>query len=115
VSRAAVDSSGDTQGTPGHTDMTSNAFVTLLTSDSYLPGALAALSSLLDAEGKTQAGLFQTVCLVTPTTVSAESIRTLRRAFDMTVAVEEIRSASLKELSLLGKSVALQSSHVIAI
>jgi glycogenin glucosyltransferase len=82
--------------------MASRAFATLLTTDSYLPGALAALSSLLDAEGKTKAGLFQTVCLVTPTTVSGETIRTVRRAFDLTIAVDEIRSISLKELNLLG-------------
>jgi glycogenin len=85
----------------------SNAFVTLVTSDAYVPGALTALNSLLDAEGKTKAGLFETVCLVTPTTVSTESIRTIRRAFETTVGVDPIRSESLEELSLLGKSAAL--------
>ena len=83
---------------------------TLVTSDAYLPGALTALHSLLDveraqAEATGQARRpFETVCLVTPATVSVEAIRALRRHFALVVGVEPIESVSLANLNLLGPS-----------
>jgi len=86
---------------------TLDAVCTLVTSDAYLPGALTALHSLLDAERATDdAGRrpFETVCLVTPATVSVEAIRALRRHFALVVGVEPIESVSLANLNLLGPS-----------
>jgi glycogenin glucosyltransferase len=84
--------------------MSSYAFVTLLTSDDYLAGALVLVHSLLDVHGTRQHGddTFQTVCIVTPATVSVESIKTLRAAFDLVVGVDEISSASPAQLDTLG-------------
>ena len=79
-----------------------NAVVTLVTTDSYVPGALVAVHSLLEAEGATPANPFETVCLVTPATVSVQSIKALRRNFSLVVGVEELRSGSRAELELLG-------------
>jgi glycogenin glucosyltransferase len=85
--------------------MSKNAFVTVLTSDAYLPGALVVVHSLLDAEREHDSlESFETVCLVTPSTVSVESIRTLRTAFDLVIGVDEIISASLAQLETLGAS-----------
>ena len=81
-----------------------NAVVTLVTTDSYVPGALVAVHSLLEAEGATPANPFETVCLVTPATVSVQSIKALRRNFSLVVGVEELRSGSRDELELLGES-----------
>ena len=61
------------------------AVVTLVTSDSYLAGALVALSSLLDAEGapaSPTAREFATVCLATPQTVGHATLQALDKAFD---------------------------------
>lgn len=90
--------------------MSLNAFVTLLTSDAYLPGALVCIQSLLEAEGSIPSVPFETVCLVTPATVSVESIKALRRNFSLVVGVEELRSGSESNLALLGKSLASTSS-----
>lgn len=92
--------------------MSLNAFVTLLTSDSYLPGALVALQSLLEAEGPNPAIPFETVCLVTPATVSVESIKALRRNYSLVVGVEELRSGSSGNLELLGEC-ALRNSYIL--
>lgn len=81
-----------------------NAFVTLVTSDAYLAGALVSLHSLLDVEGQSPAVLFETVCLVTPESVSVETIKSLRQAFGLVVGVDAIRTNSYKELNLLGAS-----------
>ena len=78
------------------------AFVTLLTSDRYLPGCLTAIHSLLDCEGGQTANDFDTVCLVTPATLSVESIKSVRSVFSLVVGVEAIESNSHKELNLLG-------------
>lgn len=94
------------------------AFVTLLTTDSYLPGALvlahtlrrahslahnpagtltpsdilnlgpAGLSNHIDVERKVDL-----VCLVTPATVSIKSVKALLRAFDKVVGVEPLSFA----------------------
>lgn len=80
---------------------TNNAFVTLLTSDHYLPGALVLAESLrlshdLPKKGKAKAGgtkaHFQVVALITPDTLSVQSIKALRRSglFDWIVGVEPI-------------------------
>lgn len=81
-----------------------NAFVTLLTSDHYLPGALVLAESLrlshgIPRRGKLRAGVprssatnFQVVALITPDTLSVQSIKALRRSglFDWIVGVEPI-------------------------
>ena len=83
---------------------TNNAFVTLLTSDHYLPGALVLAESLrlshgVSKKGKLRAGAprtaaahFQVVALITPDTLSVQSIKALRRSglFDWIVGVEPI-------------------------
>lgn len=83
--------------------MSLNAFVTLITTDAYVPGALVTVHSVLEAEGASPAHPFETVCLVTPATLSVESIKALRRNFSLVVGVEEIRSGSNAELRLLGR------------
>ena len=81
------------------------AFVTLLTSDSYLPGALTLAAALKDIH-PSPATLpevdFQTVCLVTPETIDIASIKLLRKAFDLVVGVEIIQENNERGLQLLG-------------
>jgi glycogenin glucosyltransferase len=91
--------------------MSDYAFVTLLTSDSYLPGALTCIHSLKDAEGDIPANDFDTVCLVTPSTVAVESIKQLRKVFSLVVGVDVIESQSHKELALLGEPSLAVSIH----
>lgn len=82
-----------------------NAFVTLLTTSSYLPGALVLLHSLLDLHPEPRQ--FKIVCLVTPETVDARTIGELRKAgFDLVIGVEPIASGlSGKDgLDLMGGS-----------
>ena len=45
---------------------------------------------------------FQTVCLVTPETVDVNTVKSLRRAYDVVVGVEVIEEDLTKELELLG-------------
>jgi len=81
------------------------AFVTLLTSDSYLPGALtlaAALRDIHPSPAPPPEVDFQTVCLVTPETVDVASIKLLRKAFDVVVGVEIIEEDNERGLQLLG-------------
>lgn len=82
--------------------MSLNAFVTLVTTDSYVQGAIVAIRSVLECEGLEPVNPFETVCLVTPATVSVQSIKALRRNFSLVVGVEEIRSGNGRELQLLG-------------
>ena len=82
------------------------AFVTLLTSDSYLPGALALAAALKDLHPRPPTPPevdFQTVCLVTPQSVDVSTIKLLRRAFGHVIGVEPIERELSKELSLLGE------------
>ncbi|KAF7979419.1 hypothetical protein HWV62_42546 [Athelia sp. TMB] len=82
------------------------AFVTLLTSDSYLPGALALAGALKDVHPSPPVHPevdFQTVCLVTPETVDAATIKLLRRAFNVVIGVELIGLEDDKNLQLLGR------------
>ena len=81
------------------------AFVTLLTSDSYLPGALtlaAALQDIHPSPATPPEVDFQTVCLVTPETIDIASIKLLRKAFDLVVGVEIIEENNERGLQLLG-------------
>ncbi|KAJ7170067.1 glycosyltransferase family 8 protein [Mycena filopes] len=86
--------------------MASFAFVTLLTSDAYLPGALALAGALKDVHPAPAVAPevdFQTVCLVTPESVDVAAIKHLRRAFDVVVGVEIIAQEDDKGLKLLGR------------
>ncbi|EJD51941.1 hypothetical protein AURDEDRAFT_111495 [Auricularia subglabra TFB-10046 SS5] len=82
------------------------AFVTLVTSDAYLPGALVVTSALRDVHPtptEPPEVEFQTVCLVTPETVDVKTIKLLRRAFDVVVGVEVISTDTSIGLDLLGR------------
>ncbi|WRT63374.1 uncharacterized protein IL334_000279 [Kwoniella shivajii] len=81
-----------------------NAFVTLLTTPSYLPGALVLLHSLISLHPAPRD--FKIVCLVTPETVDAKTIGELRKAgFDLVIGVEPIGSgkAGQQGLDLMGR------------
>jgi hypothetical protein len=80
-----------------------NAFVTLLTTDSYLPGALVLLHSLHELHPSPRD--FKIVALVTPETVDAKSIGALRKAgYDLVIGVEPIGSGTpgKEALNLMG-------------
>lgn len=82
------------------------AFVTLVSSDSYLPGALALVAALKEIHPTPPVEPevnFQTVCLVTPETVDVSSIKLLRRNYDLVVGVEVIEQEDIKGLQLLGE------------
>ena len=82
------------------------AFVSLLTSDSYLPGALTLAAALKDVHPSPAVHPevdFQTVCLVTPETVDIASIKLLRKTFDVVVGVEIIEENNERGLQLLGE------------
>ncbi|KAG5654682.1 hypothetical protein H0H81_007438 [Sphagnurus paluster] len=82
------------------------AFVTLVSSDAYLPGALALTAALKDVHPTPAAPPevpFQTVCLVTPETVDVSTVKLLRRAFDLVVGVELITQHDHAGLALLGR------------
>ncbi|KAL5535833.1 GLG2 [Sanghuangporus sanghuang] len=82
------------------------AFVTLVTSDNYLPGALAVAAALKEVHPSPPVDPevpFQTLCIVTPETVDVETVKHLRRAFDLVVGVEVIDGRSAPELHLLGR------------
>lgn len=82
------------------------AFATLITTDSYLPGALTLAAALRDAHAQLPAANqipFETVCLVTPETVDVKSIKVLRKAFDVVVGVQVLEfETNQRGLSLLG-------------
>ena len=91
------------------------AFVTLVTSDFYLPGALALVAALKDLHPSPPTSPeveFQTVCLVTPETVDVSSIKLLRRAYNVVVGVEIIEQEDDRKLRLLGEcpTIAARSS-----
>jgi len=82
------------------------AFVTLLSSDSYLPGALVLAASLKDLHPSPPQHPevpFKTVCLVTPETVDVKSIKALRKAFDIVIGVEIIEAQASEGFQLLGE------------
>src|ERR1700744_567644 len=81
------------------------AFVSLLTSDSYLPGALTLAAALKDVHPSPAIPPevdLQTVCLVTPETVDIASIKLLRKACDVVIGVEIIEEENERRLHLLG-------------
>jgi hypothetical protein len=76
-----------------------------LTSDAYLPGALALAGALKDIHTTPAVPPevdFQTVCLVTPESVDVATIKQLRRAYNVVVGVEIIAQEDDKGLKLLG-------------
>ncbi|KAG8987716.1 glycogenin glucosyltransferase, partial [Tulasnella sp. 427] len=84
----------------------SYAFVTLLTSDSYLPGALTLVAALRDVHADAPNPPhppFQTVCIITPETIGVETRRAVLKAFDIVVGVDVIREDTKKGLALLGR------------
>jgi glycogenin glucosyltransferase len=83
------------------------AFVTILSSDSYLPGALVLAASLRDLHPTPPVAPevdFKTVCIVTPETVDVKSIKALRKAFDLVIGVEVFEAENSTGLQLLGES-----------
>ncbi|EGN93162.1 glycosyltransferase family 8 protein [Serpula lacrymans var. lacrymans S7.3] len=83
------------------------AFVSLLTSDSYLPGALALAAALKDVHANLQESkdtpAYETACIVTPETLDVSTIKLLRRAFNVVIGVEVISQEDDKGLTLLGR------------
>lgn len=93
--------------------MANYAFVTLVTSDHYLPGALAVVAGLKDVHPHPPAAPevpFQTVCIVSPETVDINTIKHLRRAFDVVIGVEVIEGETAAGLQLLGECSAQSAS-----
>lgn len=81
------------------------AFVTLLSSDSYLPGALAQVAALRDIHTKPAAPPevdFTTVCIVTPESLDIATIKRLRKEYDIVIGVEILEQENQKGLILLG-------------
>ncbi|KAI8805682.1 nucleotide-diphospho-sugar transferase [Cladochytrium replicatum] len=74
------------------------AYVTFLSSDSYLPGALVLAASLKDSET-----LHKLVVLVAHDTVSVPAVQLLYGAFDYVIFVQSIFSKDLGNLALLGR------------
>jgi glycogenin len=88
------------------------AFVTLVTSDNYLPGALVVAAALQDVHpsppiypDEYDPSEFHRVCLATPETLSVNTMKLLRRAFDVVVGVEVIEEGTEEGLKLLGKKI----------
>ncbi|KAF8516732.1 hypothetical protein BU17DRAFT_50708 [Hysterangium stoloniferum] len=86
------------------------AFVTLVTSDHYLPGALVVAAALHDVHpsppiypDEFDPADFHRVCLVTPETVNVSTVKQLRRAFDAVIGVEVLEADTREELALLGR------------
>ncbi|KIY51277.1 family 8 glycosyltransferase, partial [Fistulina hepatica ATCC 64428] len=77
-----------------------HAFVTLVTSDHYVPGALVVAAALRDLHHIRD---FEIVCLITPESLDVASIKALRHAFDAVVGVELIEQRDNKGLKLLGR------------
>ena len=85
------------------------AFVTLVTTDNYLSGALVVAAALRDlhpspvhSPDEFDPSEFHVVCLVTPETVNVQTLKLLRRAFDVVVGVEIIKADTENALALLG-------------
>ncbi|KAJ1558857.1 hypothetical protein HK405_012853, partial [Cladochytrium tenue] len=80
---------GTTANATLNTDADAFVFVTLVTSDAYLPGAVTLAHSLRAAGSRHPA-----VVLVTPTALSRHSLAALYRAFDRVVNVPALRSGA---------------------
>ncbi|KAG2156652.1 glycosyltransferase family 8 protein [Suillus bovinus] len=80
------------------------AFVTLVTSDSYLPGALAISGALKDVhQTEPHEVKYDTVCIVTPETLDITTIKLLRKTYDTVIGVEVIGQPDPTGLNLLGR------------
>ncbi|EGG03486.1 putative glycogenin [Melampsora larici-populina 98AG31] len=79
------------------------AFVTMLTSDPYLPGCLVTAHSIKQSEKDNAAQDFDLVCLITLDSVSVESIKALRKVYNLVISVDAISSSNKDELNLLGR------------
>ncbi|KAI4714435.1 hypothetical protein J4E89_000115 [Alternaria sp. Ai002NY15] len=75
-----------------------DAYITLLMSDSYLPGAVVLANSLRDA-GTTK----KLAVLVTMETLSADTISELKALYDYLIPVERIRNANPANLYVMGR------------
>lgn len=75
-----------------------HAFVTLVSSDPYLPGALAQVAALVNLHKNPY-----TVCLVTPESLDVSTIKSLRKAFNLVVGVEILEQDNKHGLNLLGR------------
>lgn len=88
------------------------AFVTLVTSDDYLPGALVVAAALQEVHtsppiypDEYDPSDFHRVCLATPETLNVNTMKHLRKAFDVVIGVEVIEEDTEEGLKLLGKQV----------
>ncbi|EMD90264.1 glycosyltransferase family 8 protein [Bipolaris maydis ATCC 48331] len=75
-----------------------DVYITLLMSDSYLPGAAVLAHSLRDA-GTTK----KLAVLITPETLSDETVEELKVLYDYVIPVERIRTANTANLYLMGR------------
>jgi len=75
-----------------------DAYITLLMSDSYLPGAVVLANSLRDA-GTTK----KLAVLVTMETLSADTISELKALYDYLIPVERIRNSNPANLYVMGR------------
>ncbi|KAJ2685211.1 glycogenin glucosyltransferase, partial [Coemansia sp. RSA 1285] len=75
-----------------------HAYVTLVTSDSYVDGALVLLHSL-----RRMLTPYSIVCLATPASLSAHSLRRLRQHFDGVIETDLHRSTDNRALAILGR------------
>ncbi|KAL6166251.1 glycogenin glucosyltransferase [Exserohilum turcicum] len=75
-----------------------DAYITLLMSDSYLPGAAVLAHSLRDA-GTTK----KLAVLATLDTLSADTVAELKALYDYVIPVERIRTANPANLYLMGR------------
>ena len=74
------------------------AYVTLLTSDNYVPGTLT-----LGASIKATGTPYPVVALITPESVSAVAVQQLHNVFDQVIHVPTVRSNDHSNLRLLGR------------
>ncbi|KAI9203257.1 nucleotide-diphospho-sugar transferase [Polychytrium aggregatum] len=74
------------------------AYVTLLTSESYIPGAVTLVASL-----RATATQYPIVCIVASESFSVYSVQLLFRTFDKVLFVPILRSNDHSNLSLLGR------------
>ncbi|KAL5598968.1 hypothetical protein BROUX41_003713 [Berkeleyomyces rouxiae] len=79
--------------------MASEVYATLLTNDSYLPGALVLAHSLRDAGSSKQLAV-----LVTPDTVSADAIAQLRTIYDYIIEVPRVSNPNARNLALMQRT-----------
>jgi glycogenin len=76
------------------------AFVVLISSNSYVPGAIAVAGALKDLHPSPPISPeveFETVCLVIPQIISGSNIVRLRKAFDQVIDVDPVESNGSSE------------------